>query len=46
VAFDPFTLQRAIDPESIEACLLNDDEREDLPRPRPRFLSKLLKALQ
>jgi hypothetical protein len=46
VAFDPFILQRAIDPESIEACLLNDDEREDLPRPRPRFLPKLHKALQ
>ena len=30
VAFDPFILQRAIDPESVEASLLNDDEREDL----------------
>ena len=29
VAFDPFILQRAIDPESVEASLLNDDERED-----------------
>ena len=46
MAFDPFILQHAIDPESVEASLLNDDEREDLPRPRPRFLPKLRKALQ
>src|ERR1700720_4245108 len=46
VALDPFILQRAIDPESVEASLLNDDEREDLPRPRPRFLAKSRKALQ
>ena len=46
MAFDPFILQRTIDPKSIEACLLNDDEREDLPRPHPRFLPKLHKALQ
>ena len=46
VAFDPFILQRAIDPESVEASLLNDDEREDLARPRPRFLAKSRKALQ
>ena len=37
MAFDPFILQRAIDRESVEASLLNDDEREDLPRLlRPR----------
>ena len=46
VAFDPFILQRAIDPESVEASLLNDDEREDLARLRPRFLAKSRKALQ
>ena len=46
VAFDPLILQRAIDPESVEASLLNDDEREDLPRPRPRFLAKSRKAFQ
>src|SRR6185295_9676045 len=43
-AFDRFILQHAIEPESVEASLLNDDEREDLPRPRPRFLPKLRKA--
>src|ERR1700704_2074461 len=43
VAFDPFILQHAIDPESVEASLLNDDEREDLPRPGPRFLPNLHK---
>ena len=46
VAFDPFILQRAIDPEPVEASLLNDDERDNLPRPRPGFLPKLRKALQ
>ena len=45
MAFDPFILQRAIDPESVEASLLNDDEREDLPRPRPCLLPKSRKAL-
>ena len=46
MAFDPCILQHAINPESVEASLLNDDEREDLPRPRPRFLPKLRKALK
>ena len=46
MAFDPFILQYAIDPESVEARLLNDNDREGLPRPRPRFLLKLRKALQ
>jgi hypothetical protein len=31
VAFDHFIPQHAIDPESVEASFLNDDEREDLP---------------
>src|SRR4029077_16022842 len=46
VAFDPLFPKHAIDPESVETSLLDDDEREDLPRSRQRFLPKLRKALQ
>jgi hypothetical protein len=34
MTFDPFILQHAIYPESVEASLLNDDERENPFRPR------------
>src|SRR4029078_11572497 len=38
VAFDPLILQRAIDPESVEASLLNADKRKNIPRPPARCL--------
>jgi hypothetical protein len=38
--------EHSVDPEFVEACLLDDDEWEDLPCPRPCFLPKLRKALQ
>ena len=39
MAFDPLFPKHAIDPESVETSLLDDDEREDLPRSRQRFRS-------
>ena len=44
MAFNPFFPKHAIDPESVETSLLDDDEREDLPRPRPRFAQRPLVA--
>jgi hypothetical protein len=38
--------EHSVDPEFVEACLLDDDEWDDLPCPRPCFLPKLRKALQ
>ena len=46
MAFYFLILQHPIDPEAIESSFLDDDEREDLPRPYPRLLPELRKALQ
>ena len=46
MAFYSLILQHPIDPEAIESSFLDDDEREDLPRPYPRLLPELRKALQ
>jgi len=46
VAFDPFILQHAVDPETVEAGFMNDDDRNVAARLRYSFLSKLSEALQ
>jgi hypothetical protein len=46
VAFDPFILQHAIDPEAVEAGFMNDDDRKVAARPRPSFLLKSSEARQ
>src|ERR1700730_7304252 len=46
MAFYALILQHPIDPEAIEPSFLDDDQREDLPRPCPRLLPELQKALQ
>src|SRR6266851_5796878 len=45
-AFYSLILQHPIDPEAIEPSFLDDDQRENLPRPYPRLLPELRKALQ
>jgi hypothetical protein len=46
MAFYSLILQHSIDPEAVEPSFLDDDQREDLPRPCPRLLPELQKALQ
>ena len=46
VAFDPFILQHAVYPKTIQSRFLNDDDRERSPRPRERLLPELRKAGQ
>jgi hypothetical protein len=46
VAFDPFILQHAVDPETVEAGFMNDDDRKVAVRQRYSFLLKLSEALQ
>src|SRR5271166_622080 len=46
VAFDPFLFQDPIDPESVEASFLDDDDRKALPHSYPRLLLELCKAAQ
>ena len=41
VAFDPFALQHAMDPEAVQTGLLDCDDGEVPPRPRSRFLLEL-----
>jgi len=46
VAFDPFALQHAMDPEAVQAGLLDCDDREVSARPRSRFLLELSEPFQ
>lgn len=46
MSFDPFILQHAVDPETVEAGFMNDDDRKVAARLRYSFLSKLSEALQ
>jgi hypothetical protein len=46
MAFDPFLLKHAMDPEAVEACLLDDDERKALPGAHSRLLLELRKTSQ
>ena len=46
MTFDPFILQHAVDPETVEAGFMNDDDRKVVARLRYSFLSKLSEALQ
>ena len=41
MAFDPFALQHAVDPEAVQAGLLDCDDGEVPPRPRSRFFFDL-----
>jgi hypothetical protein len=46
IALDPFLLQDAVDPEPVQPCFLDDDDRKDVPRPDACFLLELGQARQ
>ena len=46
MAFDPFILEHAMNPKSVQPCFLNDDDWKVTTRPRMSFLPKLSEALQ
>ena len=46
MAFNPFILQRTMNPEAVQSRFLNDDDRERFPSPRQRLLPEFRKARQ
>src|SRR5271157_873308 len=46
MALNSFAQQDTVNPEAIQPCFLNDDNREGFSGPRARFLPELRKARQ